>query len=55
MGNFDIQVRKRCYLVDELAVEGDAHGTQQKSGILVGLSCRVDSDVTSRNELRRVP
>lgn len=42
-------------LVDQLAMEGNTHGTEQKPGVLVGSGAGVDSNVATGNHLGRVP
>lgn len=43
------------FLVDELAVEGNADGGQEEASVLVGGCGCVDDDVATGDHLRRVP
>ena len=41
--------------VDKLAVEGNTHGAEQKTGVLVGVGAGVDGDVATGDHFRGVP
>lgn len=41
--------------VDKLAVEGNTHGAEQETGVLVGVGAGVDGDVATGDHFGRVP
>ena len=41
--------------VDELAVERNTHGAEQKTGVLVGVGAGVDGDVATGDHFGGVP
>ena len=43
------------FLLNQFSSEGDTHGTEEKSGILVSSSTGVDGNVTTGNHFGRVP
>ena len=49
--------RRRSFLVllNQFSSEGNTHGTEEKSGILVSSSTGVDGNVTTGNHFGRVP
>lgn len=46
---------KSVYLINELAGEGNAQGTQEKTSVLIGPSSCVQSDMTPGDHSRGVP
>lgn len=49
------QVDKTCRLINKLSIEGNTHGAEEKTGVLVGSGSCMDRDVSTGDHLWWVP
>lgn len=49
------QVVKTCRLINKLSIEGNTHGAEEKTGVLVGSGSCMDRDVSTGDHLWWVP